>query len=78
MPRITFDKVCAVVDKIGCGGRLARELLILAGGDVDLVIESAERGGQLSMTKAYILDARFDKSESVRKEDDNGIEDQGR
>lgn len=47
---------------------LADDLLILAGGDADLVVECSNEAGSLSQLKALIIDSRFRQLE--RKNDE--------
>lgn len=47
----------------GCGISVARELLILAGGDVDLAINVSFESGSLNEAKVRVIDARFKKLE---------------
>lgn len=48
-----------IADAIGCGLRLARELLRLAGGDVDRVITCSRKAGGLDQCKVLIIDDRL-------------------
>ncbi len=50
---------------IGCGDGLARDLLLLAGGDYGLVREASVHCVGVESVKAYIINARFDAIESV-------------
>lgn len=59
LSEVTNEAIVAVADYIGCGAPLAQELVTLAGGDAQLVIDCAFQSGSLSMTKARILDARI-------------------
>lgn len=82
MRNIEFSRICsedidAVVDGVGCGIPLAYELLIIAGGDVELAIEAAKEGGRLSLTKAKIIDARFNRIEQKSGVDNCSCHDQG-
>lgn len=52
-----------VSDELGITKQLAKELLILAGGDEDLVIESSLASNGLDHCKARIIDGRFQKEE---------------
>lgn len=52
-------KIKLVRDAIGVGQSVADELLILAGGDVDLVIEASRMSPGLDQCKAHIIDMRF-------------------
>lgn len=51
--------IARIRDEIGCGIAVAKELLILAGEDEELVVECAAVSGNLSECKARILDERF-------------------
>ena len=51
-------------DRIGCGYPLARDLLILAGGDKDIVIDASTTEG-IETVKAKIIDKRFNNIETV-------------
>ena len=80
---VAFSKVCpedlnAVVDSIGCGFQLAYELLVIAGGDVELVVEAAREGGKISITKAKIIDARLNCIEQKNGIDNCGCQNQDR
>lgn len=61
---INMEKVRKVSQKIHCGLALAKDLLVLAGGDEKLVIEASEHtmNGAESL-KACIIDKRFSKLE---------------
>lgn len=48
---------------IRCGPSLARDLLVLAGGDAGLVREASDRCRGVESMKAFIIDQRFQKSE---------------
>ena len=48
-----------VADSIGCTLRLARELLRLAGGDVERVITCSKMAGGLDQCKVLIIDDRL-------------------
>ena len=49
-----------IVDETGCGHGLARDLLTLAGGDADLVIEVSNHfEWGVESVKNAIIDARF-------------------
>ena len=52
-------QVHRVADELDITWQLAKELLILAGGDEDIVIEASEKSCNLSECKAYIIDARL-------------------
>lgn len=63
--RIPTEKVRQVSRDIGCSISLARDLLVLAGGDEKLVREASMATDRVESAKAYIIDARFRKSEDV-------------
>ena len=44
---------------IGCGDSLARDLLLLAGNDYDLVREASVHCQGIESVKTYIINARF-------------------
>ena len=53
-------------DRIGCGYPLARDLLILAGGDKDIVIDASESTTEgIETVKAKIIDKRFNNIETA-------------
>ena len=54
-------KVTQVQNFLGCGMKLAKELLILADWDVSLVRNCAVEGGEISLTKANIINERIRK-----------------
>lgn len=56
-----------LANDIGCGIRLAEDLLMLAGGDENLVREASCRNSGISSVKAYIIDRRFSKVEKAIK-----------
>ena len=60
---VTASMVKEVVKECGCGSRLAKELLTLAGGDVELVINASEVSDGLDQCKTYIINKRFEKLE---------------
>lgn len=53
---------------LSIGQHLAKELLILAGGDEDLVIESSLASDGLDQCKARIVDGRMSKNEQKTDE----------
>lgn len=59
--RVSADAadVKSVASAIDVSSGLARELLILAGGDADLVIRSSNLSDGLDKCKARIIDARL-------------------
>ena len=56
---MTDNKVKEVRRRIGVGNGVASELLVLAGGDVELVVRSSKKSGGLDQCKAAIIDGRF-------------------
>jgi hypothetical protein len=53
-------------DRISCGYPLARDLLILAGGDKDIVIDASESTTEgIETVKAKIIDKRFENIEAI-------------
>ena len=52
-------QVQRVANKLNIGLHLAKELLIMAGGDEDLVINSSLESDGLDQCKARIIDGRF-------------------
>lgn len=64
-----YGSVCSArdIDKIkaavGCGLALSSEMLVLAGGDPDVVIEAAFMSESPCMTKARIINHRLTKLE---------------
>lgn len=60
MYEITNDKIKQVTQACGCGAGLARELLMLAGGDVDMVIDASEDERSGSSAKAAVVNMRLD------------------
>lgn len=57
------QQVLDVSDELGITHQLAKELLILAGGDVDLVIKCSREANGLDHCKANIINQRMLKSE---------------
>ena len=57
------DKVDELRDRIGVGYSVAHELLVLAGGDVDLAEECSISSRGLDQCKAAIIDSRLKKLE---------------
>lgn len=53
------NKVKEVRRRIGVGNGVASELLVLAGGDVELVVRSSKKSAGLDQCKAAIIDGRF-------------------
>lgn len=56
------DKIAA---EIGCSAKLAEELLILAGGDVDRVIECSHQASGLDQCKILIINDRLSMIENA-------------
>lgn len=57
------DKVIILANEIRCGPSLARDLLLLAGGDANIVRKASETCHGIESLKAYIIDARISKIE---------------
>ena len=53
------NKVKEVRRRIGVGNGVASELLVLAGGNVELVVSASKKSGGLDQCKAAIIDGRF-------------------
>lgn len=53
------DKIKEVRKRIGVGNGVAHELLVLAGGDVELVVWASKKSTGLDQCKAAIIDGRF-------------------
>ena len=61
---ISIEKTRKISQEVHCGLALAKDLLVLAGGDEKLVIEASERTmNGVESLKAYIIDKRFSKLE---------------
>ena len=56
---ITAGAVKELQDRIGVGYIVAHQLLVLAGGDIDLATECSIQSTGLDQCKAKIIDARF-------------------
>lgn len=54
-----MDKVDDLRQRIGVGKTVASELLVLAGGDVDLAEQCSKASAGLDQCKAAIIDKRF-------------------
>ena len=52
-----------LAEEMGCGVTFAHDLVILAGGDLDLVREASRTCDGANQMKAYIIDRRFRKIE---------------
>lgn len=58
--KITADLIKKVSHEIGCGLSLTKDLLVLAGGDADIVINASKSTcNGVESLKAIIIDARF-------------------
>lgn len=64
---ISDARIRMLANDIGCGIRLAEDLLMLSGGDEALVREASCRNGGIGSVKAYIIDKRMSKIERERK-----------
>lgn len=60
---VTENVVRDLAADIRCGTALARDLLTLAGGDVQLVRDASERCQGVESVKAYIIDRRIGRVE---------------
>lgn len=58
-----MDRVVMVAMRIKCGPSLARDLLLLAGDDANLVYKASEKCHGIESVKAYIIDQRLRKLE---------------
>jgi hypothetical protein len=61
------SKVRELQRRIGVGVSVARELLVLSGGDVDLAEKCSRESTGLDQCKAAIVDARFKRLEDESK-----------
>lgn len=60
-----MQDVIRLSQEIGCGLRLARDLLTLAGGDYDLVVSTSKRAVDgIETLKTNIIDSRMSALES--------------
>ena len=57
-------------DRIGVGASVASELLVLAGGDVDMAEQCSNESEGLDQCKAAIIDRRFKRFEESEKAED--------
>lgn len=57
-------RIRMLAEDIGCGGLLARDLLVLAGDDAQLVRDASAHCIGAESMKAYIIDHRFRKIEA--------------
>lgn len=64
---VTENKVRELRERIGVGISVARELLVLSGGDVDLAEKCSREATGLDQCKAAIVDARFRRLEDESK-----------
>ena len=64
---VTESKVRELRERIGVGVSVARELLVLSGGDVDLAEKCSHESTGLDQCKAAIVDARFKRLEDGSK-----------
>ena len=64
---ISRENILFVMDEIGCGEKVATELLLLAANDADLVVACSRVSSGLDQCKVHIIDARFRKLEQSRK-----------
>ena len=55
----TYDKIREISTQTKCGLSLSKDLLVLAGEDENLVIESSKIATGINHLKALIIDARF-------------------
>lgn len=55
-------------ERIGVGASVAHELLVLAGGDIDLATKCSKEAEGLDQCKAAIIDCRFKRIEDERDE----------
>ena len=53
------SQIRMLADAIGCGDGLARDLLVLAGGDTSIVLEASVHCIGINSVKAYIIDRRI-------------------
>lgn len=60
---ITARKVKELRDRIGVGAGVARELLVLSGGDVELAAATSIESKGLDQCKASIINKRFKRIE---------------
>ena len=61
---LNIIKIRRVANQIGCGLSLTKDLLTLAGDDVDLVLQASnDSTGGVESLKAAIIDGRFNKLE---------------
>lgn len=52
-------RIRMLAEDMGCGGQLARDLLVLAGDNEELVREASSKCRGVESVKAYIIDTRF-------------------
>ena len=53
------DDIRDLAEDIGCGFALARDLLRLAGGDMQIVRDASQHCSKVESMKAYIIDKRI-------------------
>ena len=69
MAHITEHDIKEVIKLCGCGAGIAKELLTLAGGELQIVLDASFTAGNLSQVKANIIDARFNQLNQHREDD---------
>lgn len=57
------EEVKELQQRIGVGSSVANELLVLAGGDIDLAAKCSKESSGLDQCKAAIIDRRFKRIE---------------
>lgn len=62
------DKVIRLASDIRCGPSLARDFLVLAGGDANLVREASDKCHGVESVKAYIIGERMTRIEQRKGE----------
>jgi hypothetical protein len=60
-------KIRMLGNAIGCGDGLARDLLLLAGNDYDLVREASVHCTGIESVKTYIINKRFMQIEEMKE-----------
>lgn len=63
MAGVTVDEFRQLLDELKCGHEFLHDLLILAGGDVELVREASRMCKGANSMKAHIINRRFRKIE---------------
>ena len=56
------ERIRTLAEDLHCGMPLVRDLLALAGNDVELVRKASDSCHGIESVKAYIIDARFQKN----------------